>query len=285
MAMCVSFVCVVPAFGDCGILIEDLSEEYYTLYPDKKDFIDSVISDYLNSEVFIEHYNTNPEGAIEILNTALKYEIDMHNTKTVIEPFASTPVGPGNNPLFYCYVDSSIIQEEKTWCGVASTLMALTGIEKYAKSDLVSGYKRPTQSAIAGKVIPKGDDTAWVYLITEYLNSQLKNNKYVYKKINSYVSKDNLKQYIYTSLLHNRPVILSAKPYASISYYIESKYNYLINGAHYLVVEAYNSYTDTFTISDCTYLEDDNIVLQGQHDDITLDEIYDSVDQRNIVYG
>lgn len=39
------------------------------------------------------------------------------------------------------------------------------------------------------------------------------------------------------------------------------------------VVEDYNSYSDTYTISDCTYIE----AYQGRHTGITYDEIYESL--------
>ena len=198
----------------------------------------------------------------------------------------STPVGSGLGTLFYCIVDATIVQGYdsdtpeagyKNWCGVGSTLMALTGIETYNRNALISGYTRPTQSEIAPNVMEpnviNGDSVVWK--IGNYLNSKLTANKYTYTEITSSISKNDVKQYIIHSLSNNRPVILHSMPYNAFAYYSCCGYT----GGHYLIVEDYNSYMNTYTVVDCTYVNynSNNDVYHGRHTGVTIDEIYNSL--------
>lgn len=172
--------------------------------------------------------------------------------------------------FFYCDVDSSIVQETNTWCGVASTLMALTGIENYNRSLLKSGYVRPTQKQIANNVVNK-ENTAVVYKIVNYLNSMLIGNKYTsfYYSKYSLPSAKELTDKIKLSLAANRPVILQCKPYKAFNYYNGASYD----NAHYVVIDEYDAVSDVFNVVDPTYLSS----YQGRHRDVTAEEILKSI--------
>jgi hypothetical protein len=185
---------------------------------------------------------------------------------------------------FLSLIDFSFIQDEKTWCGVASTLFVLAYLETFERESLISNFIRPSQSEIAEHVIPDGEDTAFVYVITKYINSLFNPDAIRYRDgdeladewegnmVTQYVSEVTVYNRIITSLSLNRPVILNCNPYKGLNYYSGSGYN----DNHYVVVVAYCEETDTFTIFDPTYIENDP-PYQGRHDGITIGEIYNSL--------
>lgn len=233
-------------------------------------FISDKINYYLTDPIFLESYNNDFNSAIEVINNVLYIEYRIQNS---VEN--NSRVVTNNGTLFYCHVDSSIVQEQRTWCGVGSTLMALTGIESYDSYDLVNGYTRPTQSTIATNVVDS-NNTAVVGSIVTYLNTKIKSDKYAYVMVSASTSQSQIRNHIKYSLAVNRPVILRAYPYGTIDYY-DSLYNAGQVGrtnAHYIVVEGYDSTTDTFTVSDCTYINYNNNQYQGRHYNISMAEIY-----------
>ena len=232
--------------------------------------INDKISYYLDDPIFVESYNSDFDSAIEVINNALRIEYRVQNSAG-----NNSRIVANNGTLFYCYVDKSIVQETKTWCGVGSTLMVLTGIERNYPYDLVDGYTRPTQQEIAPNVVDS-KNTAVVGQIVDYLNTKIKNNNYTYKMVSSSTTESQVRNHIKYSLAINRPVILRAYPYGTLDYY-DSLYNAnknLRTNAHYIVVEGYDSRTDTFTVSDCTYVEYNNNQYQGRHYNISMSEIY-----------
>lgn len=249
-------------------MLQNISDSYIIKYPDNIEAIQNIMVEYYRNELFRSEYNISPESAADTYSRALEIQMEINGELSEVQPAGSTVIGGGLGVLYYCYVDDSITQEENNWCGVASTLMALSGIKRYDSGSLPSGYVLPEQSEIAPEVM--GSYSAVVYKIKQYLNSLLANKTYTYKEITRSVSKSDIQEYIQNSLIKNRPVILHAVPYAGMGYY--SSMSNLRTG-HYLVVEEYSSYTDTYTISDCTYLNQ----YQGRHEGITVDEIYNSL--------
>lgn len=246
------------------------ADSYISEYPDYSELINDLLHEYSTDPELCREYEYSPDNAIETFSKSIEIELEIASHANCIAPTASTVVGSGLGVLYYCYVDDSIVQEENDWCGVASTLMALTGIEEYNSGTLVNGYVRPTQSQIADNVYDSSLNSAVVGLIKNYLNTKVTYNTYTFKEITGSVSKTQVKNYIQNSLEKNRPVILHAKPYKAFNYY--SNMSSYTTG-HYIVVEDYNSYTNTFTIADCTYVSN----YQGRHTGITLDEIYNSL--------
>lgn len=249
-------------------LLQSISDDYIIKYPDKVEEINNIMSEYYQNDEFRSEFNDSNEAAAETYSRALDIEMEIKNESSLVQPYGSTVIGGGLGVLYYCYVDSTIMQEETDWCGVASTQMVLSGVKRYDSSSLPSGFVLPEQSEIATEVM--GTNGAVVYKIKNYLNSLLSNKTYTYKQITSSVTKSDIQEYIMNSLNKNRPVILHAVPYVGMDYY-SSMSNY--RTGHYLVVEEYSTYTDTYTISDCTYLTR----YQGRHEGITIDEIYNSL--------
>lgn len=249
--------------------------------PLSETFIRDKINYYLNDPVFLESYSNDFNSAIEVVNNALHIEYRIQNSIG-----NNSRVVANNGTLFYCDVDSSIVQEQKTWCGVGSTLMALTGIENYDSNDLVSGYTRPTQSSIATNVVDS-NSTAVVWKIVNYLNTKIKSDEYAYVAISSSTTNSQICNYIKYSLAVNRPVILRSYPYGAIDYY-DSLFNtgeVARTEAHYIVVEGYDSTTNTFTVSDCTYVNYGNNQYQGRHYNVSMTEIYSCLQKpANAVY-
>lgn len=235
--------------------------------PLSETFIRDKINDYLTDPIFLESYNNDFDSAIEVVNNALRIEYRVQNSAG-----NNSRIVANNGTLFYCYVDSSIVQEQDTWCGVGSTLMVLTGIRNNDSYDLASGYTTPTQSTIAANVVIS-NNTAAVWKIVNYLNTKVKSDKYAYEEITSDIDKSQIRNHIKYSLAVNRPVILRAYPYGAIDYYnsLYNAQNELRTTAHYIVVEGYNSTTDTFTVSDCTYINQ----YQGRHYNVSVTEICD----------
>lgn len=266
------------------VALNNAAGEFIDEYPNHSELINEKLNTFLQDPELERVYVSSPDDALVIFNRAIEIGIEI-SSNDGIEPCMSTPVGSGWGTLYYCTVDASIQQEQENWCGPGSISMALSGIETYNRNTLISGYTRPTQSDIAPNVM--GGDGAVPGNMTSYLNSMLKANKYTCEPITASTTKNDVKEYIINSLINNRPVILNSLPYNTFSYYSGCGYT----GGHYLVVEDYNSYTDTYTVVDCTYLGDENNVYHGRHGQITIDEIYNSVkyvsgeDWRYVIHG
>ena len=243
-------------------------------YQFSDNIVDEIIYSYISESVFIQEYKEDFKSAIETVDNAIRIQSRIA-TEILNEEVNLTALG-NNNTLFYCTVDTTIEQEQPTWCGVGSTLMALTGIETFSSTTLVSGYTRPTQTVIANNVIPPNENTAFVGYIVQYLNSLLKSSKYTYKMVSSTTTSAQIQSYIKSSLAANRPVIFRSYPYNnSLSYYNGSGIDY--DEAHYIVVYRYDSSNNTFSIADCTYVDG----YQGSHHNITLNEIYNCLQRPN----
>lgn len=244
--------------------------------------VNSILLTFSTDKLFVSSFYENKSLALEIVDAAIKIEekIQLSESTNAVHPMGY---------IYYCYVDSTITQPNgSAWCGIASTLMALTGIENYDSNSLVSNYTRPTLSDIASETIQSGYVTPTVYNLTVYLNSKVTRNKYTYREVNSSITKAQITDYIKNSLADNRPVLLHAKPYQAFNYYVEGGMS--DTSGHYIVVEAYEPGNGMFTVSDCTYVTH-NPPYQGRHYNITIDEIYNSlynpeeVTGRYIIYG
>ena len=250
--------------------LNNAAGEFIDEYPNYSEQINEKLNIFLQDSELERLFNDAPDDALVIFNRAIEIDIEI-SSDNGIAPCMSAPVGNGLGTIYYCTVDASIVQENNNWCGAGSTQMALTGIETYNRNTLISGYTRPTQSQIAPYIM---DNTSigesYPGSMTQYLNSKLTANEYTCEPITASTTKNDVKEYIINSLINNRPVILNALPYYTFSYYSDWSG---LNTGHYLVVEDYNSYTDTYTVVDCTYLED----YHGRHTQITIDEIYNSV--------
>ncbi len=266
--------------------LRTIADEYITQNPDHTDIINKEYESYINDEMLSMFYGTSKYEALDTFETALKIAI-RNSTQEIIGTYNMTPTG--SDSLFYCDVDTTIEQETTTWCGVASTQIALTGIQNCASSNLISGFELPSQSDIAPYVCGTGN-SATVGNIRTYLNSMLKTSayKYTYKEITGSIDSEDIASYIRSSLYINRPVILHAMPYDAFDYYSDTNYS----GGHYVVIDRCYLYADMFRVVDPTYLIDSNDdPYQGVHY-VTADEIYnslycpeDEVTGRYLIYG
>lgn len=243
-----------------------LADEYEQQHPEYSFIVYRTLDEYINDSNMVEEYLNSPELAAESFYRALQINIDIE-----MPPMSINSVVPiyGGHAMYCCNVDETIQQPDKSdLCGPASTLMALSGIKKSAPSQL-NITSLPDIDSVAKE--ERKNNVTYVYLVSKYLNSKIKNNypKYTYKEVTSNVSADDVQSYITHSLAVNRPVLLHAKPYKAFNYYEGTT----TNAGHYIVVEEYNTATNTFTVCDCTYLDD----YHGRHYNITLDEIYTSL--------
>ena len=237
-----------------------------------------IIEEYLDSSEFLYQFQHDKEAALDNIITRL--EIDDRLIKEQNQGLSRGVSSSGN--LYSCSVNTKIVQEKDTWCGVASTLMVLTGIYSHDSYSLISTYKEPSQTAISKKVIPSGETTAFVYAIVDYLNSQLKSsasNKYAYTFVGSTMTTTKLTNYIKSSLAAYRPVILRAAPYGTLSYYNGSGISR--STLHYIVIDGYDKITDTFWVADCTYLK----AYQGRHYNVAASEIKSCVEGSYIIHA
>lgn len=293
LVLCVTAVAIamgisVPATATSGFCTPsesfDVDEAYtwiysHLSYPNLNDADkQELIEDYLGMSEFIMQYQHNREAA---LNTIVrKLEIDERNLEAQNQQITRDVTSSGN--LFSCPVNTSIVQENETWCGVASTLMVLTGISINNDFALNPSYVEPTQTQISTHVIPNGQNTAYVYLISEYLNSQLKDdasNHYAYDYVGSSTTVTQLTNYIKYSLAADRPVILLAAPYEALSYYDGCGIDE--SNLHYIVIDGYDRITNTFWVADCTYIE----AYQGRHYNVAAAEILECVEDSYIIYA
>lgn len=254
---------------------EEVKDEMYTWiynnlsYPNlNNEDKQGIIEEYIDSSEFLLQYQHNKEAALDTIITRLAIDerISEKQNQGLSRSVSS------NGSLFSCSVDTSIVQEKNTWCGVGSTLMALTGISSHSSHSLVLNYTKPTQTQISEEVIPQGQTTAFVYAIKDYLNSQLHTNAsshYTYTPVGNQMTVTEVTNYIKYSLAADRPVILNAAPYGTLSYYNGSGISSLYR--HYIVVDGYNRSSDTFWVADCTYLSN----YQGRHYNVPASEIRD----------
>ena len=267
----------VSTYSDYLNIDETYSWLYNNLsYPNLNDADkQKIIEEYLESSEFILQYRHNRKASLDTIVTRL--EIDNR-----IDKEQQTRGVYNTGSLFSCSVNTNIVQEKTTWCGVASTLMVLTGVSSHSSYSLVSNYSEPSQIQISREVIPQGQTTAFVYAICNYLNSQLSpnaSNHYTYTFVEDSMTVTQLTNYIKYSLAADRPVILRAAPYGILSYYNGSGIS--SSNLHYIVVDGYDRSSDTFWVADCTYLP----AYQGRHYYVAASEIRDCVEGNYIIHA
>lgn len=197
--------------------LRDIADRYILHYPECADIIEHEYECYLNDEMLISSYCVSKNDATDTFETALKISL-RNETQEIVGLYNMTPTA--GDRLFYCDVDTTIVQQQTTWCGVAATQMALTGIQNCSSSNLISGFTLPSQTDIANSVCNESGE-AVVANVRTFLNNKLKTTayKYTYKQISDSVDAEEVGNYIRNSLYINRPVILHAKPYSAFDYY------------------------------------------------------------------
>lgn len=93
-------------------------------YPSYTDIIERKYDVFVSDEMMMNEFEYSPKDAMINFELAVEAAVGIAERKS-IDPTAYTPI-PGGM-LYYCNVDATIEQEENDWCGMASTLMALTG--------------------------------------------------------------------------------------------------------------------------------------------------------------
>lgn len=279
--------------------VQDLrlvANEYIAHNPEYADIIEKEYESYCYDEMLISSYNTSREDAIDTFETSLKIALRNASSENINQGgIAVLSLSPtGHDSLFHCIVDTTIKQERGTWCGVAATQMALTGIQNSSPSNLISGFTLPSQQDIAEEVCYYDGEkdlngTAYVYYVTKFLNRKIKSTsyRYTYKEITSNITPEDVRGYIQGSLYINRPVILHAKPYQAFDYYSGISETC----GHYVVIDQCYLNSDLFRVVDPSDLSYNDSPYQGIHY-VTLDEIYNSlycpsndVSGRYLIYG
>lgn len=135
-----------------------------------------------------------------------------------------------------------VIQAKTWWCGYATTLQTLYGLNLESK---VSGAGDDAKQTTIANEMGHPSSSAVVYEIRDYLNKNLTYSKYAYYEGSGMTLSSFTNKTAY-SLMIGRPVILHAKT-ASLSYYNGK------NLAHYLSLDYLNQYNSTVRIVDCNY--------------------------------
>ncbi len=121
------------------VALNNAAEKFIDEYPNYSELINKKLEIFLQDRELKRVFDNSPDDALVIFNRAIEIDIEISGNDG-IAPCMSTPVDNGLGTLYYCTVDASIVQGYdsdtpeagyKNWCGVGSTLMALTGIETY----------------------------------------------------------------------------------------------------------------------------------------------------------
>lgn len=239
------------SFSDC---VEKIRGVYTERYPEQVDVVNGVINDLTSDKTFWECYEYEGKTAFRILEDTL-----MDALTSTIEPYNYD----GTSAWSY-YTVPEIMQVEKTYCGVASTQMALIG------SGLISNtaYNRgeDKQRAIYSEMNFSIEDGAHItYHVTPYMNKYYSANataKYRVKAftINSY---NKLPYYLSDSLRSNAVPIIMIPNTSYLEYYKG------YSCSHYMVVKKVDTFNKTLTVVDPNY----DTRYFGEHT-ISFDELF-----------
>ncbi len=228
---------------------------------------EEIIEYYENDPEYIRMSENNPELADDYIDKLVQNKMDeLQELKT------RTTDTYGN--VAYKTVPV-ITQSTTTNCSAATLLQTMYGLNKqndvygstYAAKQATL-YNYTSNSSAPGARIESSPGTSlWVYEIVSYLNNHLLSSYYSYR-VGTSMNIDEFKTYIWTSLVHDRPVMLHAYT-SSLSYY---------NGNalyHYLSLDSYNRNTGVVTIKDCNYSS-----YGGSHTNVPVCEAYYAI--RNV---
>lgn len=253
------------SFSDC---VEKIRSIYNERYPEQVDVVDGVIDVVTSDKTFLECYEYEGKTAFRILEDTL-----MDALMPTIEPYNYD----GTSAWSY-YTVPEIMQVEKTYCGVASTQMALIG------SGLISNtaYNRgeDKQRAIYSEMNFSIEDGAHItHHVTPYMNKYYSTSataKYRVKGFTIY-SYNKLPYYLSDSLRSNAVPIIMIPDTRFLGYYKG------YSCSHYMVVKKVDTFNKKITVVDPHY----DARYFGEHT-ISFDELYNVIfnapdpDDRNI---
>lgn len=214
----------------------NIENKYKMIYPEQSQLIDKIIQRATNSPEFIYAYNKEDIKAFEMVERSLNNALSPS-----ISTYAST------DELYYTsYLIPEIKQKNNSFCGPASTVMALIGSG-------ASGYYYITntsvtnqwQDNVAGEMPQTGGYGAYVYEVTnimkKYSSSRYTNQGFWDNTLASY---NTALDYIELSLIKDAAPILMVDSTEWFGYYGGKSYR------HYLVVETVDILAESITVVD-----------------------------------
>lgn len=104
--------------------LREMADLFCRYYHNYIEIVERKYNVFVSDEMIMNEFAYSPENAMMNFKLAVEAAVGISERK-FIDPTAYTPI-PGGM-LYYCNVDATIEQEDNDWCGMASTLMALTG--------------------------------------------------------------------------------------------------------------------------------------------------------------
>lgn len=224
------------------IYAADIENAYKEMYPEQSQLIEKIIRRAINSEEFIYVYEKEGTQAFEMIERSLNNALS-----PAISTYAST------DELYYTsYLIPAIKQKNSSFCGPASTVMALIGSG-------ASGYYYTTnksvtdqwQDDVASEMTTSGGYGAYVYEVTNVMKRHSSSN-YKYEGFwdNTMSSYYNALDFIENSLIKDAAPILMVDSTEWFGYYDGKSYR------HYLVVETVDILAESITVVDPNNLND-----------------------------
>lgn len=238
------------SFSDC---VETIRNIYTERYPEQVDVVNNVIEDITSDETFLACYEYEGETAFRILEDTL-----MDALTPTIEPYNYNGTTAWTN-----YTLPAIMQVNKSYCGVASTQMALIGSGLISNTSDNGGEDK--QLAIANEWGLNGNPANIIYNITPYMNKYYSANAATKYRVKAFTANtyNKLPYYLSDSLKGNAVPIILIPDTSYLGYYKGDSYN------HYMVVKSIDTFKKTLTVVDPHY----DTRYFGEHT-ISFDELF-----------
>lgn len=244
----------------------------------KEDIRRELLEEYAGDVEFQRFVEMNPEGAEAYIDELVE---DLFARMSDSDVSVQSSGGKGTDA--YCTVPVKK-QTKSNNCSAATILQTLCGLgiqnkvvgsTDSAKIDTIFNNYTTNKKAPGARTPNSPYTTLTVGEVTNYLNRFVSSYKYKFVLGEGLTSEKALGDLIWTSLLHNRPVLLHAKT-GYLEYYGGH------NSGHYLSVDWYCKTTGEVRIKDCNYQS-----YGGSHIE-PLAKVYNSIheeDNRYVIVG
>ena len=189
---------------------------------------------YMNDEQFQAHYETDPEGALNLLDKIVQDYFEVSNNKGI-------SILGFDDESAYLLV-TTYKQPNSYYCGPASSLIAISG---WNGTGNVSGSTDAAKmDTLAGEMGTNSTDGTAVYRVRQGLNNYVPNGQYKYSYyLGSTLTDLTFRSYLYNSLAYGRVPLLHAKT-GALSYYNGH------NTGHYIAVSKIDHSTMQVRLND-----------------------------------
>ena len=222
----VSLMLIIGMLGT-GYVFADSSETQKNDKFNTKEY-EAFLAEYMQDEMFLEHYNSNPEDAIEMVRNLFEREVKANNRGAVYPGIVAT-------------VSTTLTQQPNSYtCGPTSGYMALYGLG--VANSIFGSTVNAKINTLASNMGTDSSGTM-VYMLRNGLNLYAGSGSYSYQTGSS-MGFSGFRSKVFFSLDAGYIPILHADT-TTLSYYSNH------TCYHYIAIQSFDTLNDTMTLYDC----------------------------------